>query len=55
MEGATRVRLRVRNGYQKTAQAVRRQRAGQGVTVVLLPSGKTVDVDADRRVRTGRR
>jgi hypothetical protein len=44
MEGATRVRLRLRNGYQKTPRLWEANSRAHEVTLVLLPSKKTVDV-----------
>jgi hypothetical protein len=50
MAGATRVRLRVRNGYQKTARLFAANARARAVKVVLLPSGKVVDAElADRQ------
>jgi hypothetical protein len=49
MRGTTRVRLQVRNGYQKTPRLFRANARARGVTIVLLPSGITTEVDlADR-------
>lgn len=45
MEGATRVRLKVRNGYQKTAKLFAANSRARGITVVLLPSQAKVDVE----------
>ncbi|MDB4979914.1 MAG: hypothetical protein JWM82_666 [Myxococcales bacterium] len=45
MGGATKVRLKVRNGYQKTEKLWAANSRAHGLTVVLLPSKKTVDVD----------
>ena len=45
MVGATKVRLQVRNGYQKTDKLWAANSRAHGLTVVLLPSKKTVDVD----------
>jgi hypothetical protein len=50
MADATKVRLRVRNGYQKTDKLWAANSRAHGLTVVLLPSKKTVDVElADRQ------
>ena len=43
MAGATRVRLRIRNGYQKSDRLFAANERARGVTVVLLPSGAKVD------------
>jgi hypothetical protein len=45
LKGATRVRMRVRNGYQKTPKLFAANGRARAVTVVLLPSGKTTDVE----------
>jgi hypothetical protein len=50
MAGATRVRLRVRNGYQKTPKLFTANTRARAITVVLLPSGKTLETElADRQ------
>jgi hypothetical protein len=49
MTGATRVRLRVRNGYQKTDRLFAANTRAKGVSVVLLPSKKTVEVELGDR------
>ncbi len=45
MAGATKVRLKVRNGYQKSDKLWAANSRAHGLTVVLLPSKKTVDVE----------
>jgi hypothetical protein len=45
MAGATKVRLKVRNGYQKSDKLWAANSRAHGLTVVLLPSKKTIDVD----------
>jgi hypothetical protein len=45
MGGATKVRLKIRNGYQKTDKLWAANSRAHGLTVVLLPSKKTVDVE----------
>jgi len=45
MAGATKIRLRVRNGYQKSDKLWAANSRAKGLTVVLLPSKKTVDVE----------
>lgn len=45
MAGATKVRLAVRNGYQKSDKLWAANSRAKGLTVVLLPSKKTVDVE----------
>jgi hypothetical protein len=45
MTGATKVRLRVRNGYQKSEKLWAANSRAQGLTAVLLPSKKSVDVE----------
>lgn len=42
LEGTTKVRLKIRNGYQKSAALFKANARAKGVTVKLLPSGKTV-------------
>jgi hypothetical protein len=44
MEGATKVRMKIRNGYQKTPRLFEANSRAKELTVVLLPSKKTVDV-----------
>jgi hypothetical protein len=44
MEGATKVRMKIRNGYQKTPRLWEANSRAKELTVVLLPSKKTVDV-----------
>ena len=44
MEGATQVRMKIRNGYQKSPRLFEANSRAQELTVVLLPSKKTVDV-----------
>jgi hypothetical protein len=45
MESATHVRMKIRNGYQKTQKLFAANSRAKTLTVVLLPSGKTVDVE----------
>jgi hypothetical protein len=45
MAGATKVRLRIRNGYQKSDKLWAANSRAKGLSVVLLPSKKTVDVE----------
>jgi hypothetical protein len=45
MAGASKVRLKIRNGYQKTDKLWAANSRAKGLTVVLLPSQKTVDVE----------
>lgn len=45
MAGATKVRLRVRNGYQKSEKLWAANSRAQGLTVVLLPSKTSVDAE----------
>jgi hypothetical protein len=45
MAGATKVRLRIRNGYQKSDKLWAANSRAKGLIVVLLPSKKTVDVE----------
>lgn len=49
MTGATKVRLKIRNGYQKTDKLWAANSRAHGMTVVLLPSKKAVDVDLEDR------
>jgi hypothetical protein len=49
LAGATKVRLKVRNGYQKTDKLWAANSRAHGLTVVLLPGNKTVDVDLTDR------
>ena len=44
MEGATKVRLRIRNGYQKTPRLWEANSRAHELTVVLLPSKTTADL-----------
>ena len=44
MEGATKLRMKIRNGYQKTPRLWEANSRAKELTVVLLPSKKTVDV-----------
>src|SRR6478609_2008318 len=44
MTGATKVRLKIRNGYQKSDKLWAANSRAQELTVVLLPSKKAVDV-----------
>ncbi|HEY7371493.1 MAG TPA: hypothetical protein VIF57_04890 [Polyangia bacterium] len=44
MEGATKLRMRIRNGYQKTPRLWEANSRAKELTVTLLPSKKTVDV-----------
>jgi hypothetical protein len=44
MEGATKLRMKVRNGYQKTPRLWEANSRAKELTVMLLPSKKTVDV-----------
>ena len=49
MEGATKLRMKIRNGYQKTPRLWEANSRAKELTVTLLPSKKTVDVTlADR-------
>ena len=45
MVGATKVRLKVRNGYQKSEKLFAANSRARAITLVLLPGGKTVDVE----------
>lgn len=45
LDGATRVRLRVRNGYHKSRRLFRRNARARRVTVTLRPSGATRTVE----------
>src|SRR5262245_55582546 len=45
MERATRVRLKVRNGYQKSEKLFQANSRARQVTVVLLPSNTTTEVE----------
>jgi len=45
MENATHVRMKVRNGYQKSEKLFAANSRARTLTVVLLPSKTTVDVD----------
>jgi hypothetical protein len=45
--GTTKVRLKIRNGYQKTDKLWAANSRAHGLTVVLLPSKKTLDVDLE--------
>src|SRR5579871_2890293 len=45
MEGATHVRMKIRNGYQKSRKLFAANSRAKTLTVVLLPSNKTVDVE----------
>jgi hypothetical protein len=49
LKGATRVRMRVRNGYQKTPKLFAANGRARAVTVVLLPSGKATEVELGDR------
>jgi hypothetical protein len=49
MEGATKVRMKVRNGYQKTPRLWEANSRARELTVTLLPSKKTVDVTLEDR------
>lgn len=50
LEGTTKVRLKIRNGYQKSAALFKANARARGVTVKLLPSGKTAQVElADKQ------
>ena len=44
MEGATKLRMKIRNGYHKSAKLFEANSRGKELTVTLLPSKKTVDV-----------
>lgn len=44
LPGTTKVRLKIRNGYQKSAALFKANARAKGVTVKLLPSGKTAKV-----------
>jgi hypothetical protein len=44
MEGATRLRMKIRNGYQKSPKLFEANSRAKELTVTLLPSKKTVDV-----------
>ena len=44
MEGASKLRMKIRNGYQKTAKLFAANSRARELTVTLLPSKKTVDV-----------
>jgi len=44
MEGASRLRLKIRNGYQKSPKLFEANSRAKELTVTLLPSKKTVDV-----------
>ena len=44
MEGATKLRVKIRNGYQKTPRLWEANSRAKELTVTLLPSKKTVDV-----------
>src|SRR6187551_3670010 len=44
MEGAIRLRLKIRNGYQKSPKLFEANSRAKELTVTLLPSKKTVDV-----------
>jgi len=44
MEGATKVRMKIRNGYQKTPRLWEANSRARELTVTLLPSKTTVDV-----------
>jgi hypothetical protein len=44
MEGATKLRMKIRNGYQKTPRLWEANSRAKELTVTLLPSKKTVDV-----------
>jgi hypothetical protein len=44
MEGATKLRMKIRNGYQKTPRLWEANSRAKELTVMLLPSKKTVDV-----------
>lgn len=45
MENATHVRMKIRNGYQKSEKLFAANSRARTLTVVLLPSNKSVDVD----------
>jgi hypothetical protein len=45
MQEATRVRMKIRNGYQKSQKLFEANSRARALTVVLLPSKKTVDVE----------
>jgi hypothetical protein len=47
MEGATKLRMKIRNGYQKTPRLWEANSRAKELTVTLLPSKKTVDVTLD--------
>lgn len=42
LDGTSKVRLKIRNGYQKSAALFKANARARGITVKLLPSGKTV-------------
>ena len=44
MEGASKLRMKIRNGYQKTPKLFEANSRAKELTVTLLPSKKTVDV-----------
>jgi hypothetical protein len=44
MDGATKVRMKIRNGYQKSPRLFEANSRAKDLTVVLLPSNKTVEV-----------
>lgn len=44
MEGATKLRMKIRNGYQKTPRLWEANSRAKELTITLLPSKKTVDV-----------
>jgi hypothetical protein len=44
MEGATKVRMKIRNGYQKSPRLFEANSRAKDLTVVLLPSNKIVEV-----------
>src|SRR6476469_7199032 len=44
MEGASKLRMKIRNGYQKTPRLFEANSRAKEMTVVLLPSKKTVDI-----------
>jgi hypothetical protein len=47
MEGATKLRMKIRNGYQKTPRLREANSRAKELTVTLLPSEKMVDVTLD--------
>lgn len=50
LPGTTKVRLKIRNGYQKSAALFKANARAKSVTIKLLPSGKTQQVDlADKQ------